>query len=90
MAQSYKLNPYHTKKIDTTISHLAIRIKIANFASAMSLGKKIGIAILVLAWVTLVVVMLAHSGVTLYNLLIVILSGFIVFVPLWKKYFNHD
>lgn len=56
----------------------------------MGLGKKIGLAVLALAWLALGTVMLARSGVTLYNLLIVIISGAIVFIPLWKKYFSHD
>lgn len=56
----------------------------------MTVGKKIGFGVLAAVWLALCVVMLAKAGVTLYNLLIVIISGIIVFVPIWKKYSDHD
>ena len=34
--------------------------------------------------------MLVARGVTLYNLLVVAISGGIVFVPLWKKFIRND
>ncbi len=46
----------------------------------------IGITILAVIWLILCFYMLSHAGVTLKNLLIMAMSGIIVFVPLYKKY----
>lgn len=62
----------------------------ANFAIAMNLGRKIGIAVLAAVWLWLAWYALAALGITLVNLLIIIMSGIIVFVPLWKKYIRND
>lgn len=51
--------------------------------------KIFGVAILVLAWGWLSWGVLA-SGVNLKNLLIVIMSAIIIFVPLYKKNFMHQ
>ena len=45
----------------------------------------IGITLLAIAWLWLAVAVLMH-GVTLMTLLTVIMSGIIVFVPVWRKY----
>ena len=54
------------------------------------LGRKIGIAVLAAVWLWLAWYALAALGITLVNLLIIIMSGIIVFVPLWKKYIRND
>ncbi|MDE7180490.1 MAG: hypothetical protein K2N88_04775 [Muribaculaceae bacterium] len=46
----------------------------------------IGLTFLAAVWVALVVLLLTAGGLTFKNLLLVIMSGIIVFVPLWKKY----
>lgn len=46
----------------------------------------IGTAILAALWIWLSWGVLSGLGVTLYSLLIVGMSGFIVFAPLWRKY----
>mgnify|MGYP006956014744 FL=1 len=56
----------------------------------MNMGKKIGIAVLAAVWLWLAWYALASLGITLVNLLIIIMSGIIVFVPLWKKYIRND
>ena len=62
----------------------------ANFAFVMNLGKKIGIGVLAAVWLWLAWYALTALGITLVNLLIIIMSGIIVFVPLWKKYIRND
>lgn len=54
----------------------------------MRTSKIIGIAILFLVWLWLVWSMLSLSGVNLRNLLLAAMSGIIVFVPLYRKYFG--
>ncbi len=56
----------------------------------MNMGKKIGIAVLAVVWLWLAWYALVALGITLVNLLIIIMSGIIVFVPLWKKYIRND
>lgn len=56
----------------------------------MNLGKKIGIGVLAAVWLWLAWYALTALGITLVNLLIIIMSGIIVFVPLWKKYIRND
>lgn len=62
----------------------------ANFAFVMNLGRKIGIGVLAAVWLWLAWYALTALGITLVNLLIIIMSGIIVFVPLWKKYIRND
>lgn len=45
-----------------------------------------GVVGLLIIYIGLSVIMIGASGFTLYNLLIIIISGIIIFVPLWKKY----
>lgn len=54
----------------------------------MKISRIAGLVLLLVVWLSLCVWMLVASGFTLYNLLIVTISGIIVFVPLWKKYFK--
>ncbi len=56
----------------------------------MNLGRKIGISVLAAVWLWLAWYALTALGITLVNLLIIIMSGIIVFVPLWKKYIRND
>lgn len=42
------------------------------------------------AWVALVVMLLVKGGVTLYNLFVVVASGIIVLVPMYKKYVKKN
>lgn len=43
-----------------------------------------------LAWVALVVMLLVNGGITLYNLFVVVASGIIVLVPMYKKYVKKN
>lgn len=52
----------------------------------MSNFKKLGLVVVVLLWLGLAWLMIDLGGFNLKNLLVVIMSGVIVFVPLWKKY----
>lgn len=54
----------------------------------MNVARYIGLAVLALAWVALAAYTLMYSGVNLKNLLIIVFSAIIIFVPLWKKYFQ--
>lgn len=46
--------------------------------------------IVALAWVALVVMLLVNGGVTLYNIFVVVASGIIVLVPMYKKYVKKN
>lgn len=48
----------------------------------------VGTVLLGSVWIWLVWVLLTAGGFTLKNVLIVIMTGIIIFVPLWKKYFK--
>lgn len=52
----------------------------------MRIGVIIGLLVLALAWLALAVYTFVYAGFNLKNLLIVVFSGIIIFVPLWKKY----
>lgn len=48
-----------------------------------------GLAILALVWIWLCQYIIRFGGgITLKNLLLIAMSGIIIFVPLWKKYFS--
>ena len=49
----------------------------------------VGIAVLALVWIWLAAFVLIRGGVTLMNILWVGISGVIVFLPLYKKYFKR-
>ncbi len=49
-----------------------------------------GFSILALVWVWLCWSLLALGGVNLKNILLVVATGIIIFVPLWKKYIRRD
>lgn len=54
----------------------------------MSIAKIIGFIILVIVWLWLVWMLLATGGFNLKNILLAAMSGIIVFVPLYKKYWK--
>lgn len=50
-----------------------------------------GILLLALVWLWLCRSLIAMGGgFTMKNTFLIIASGIIIFVPLWKKYFRHD
>lgn len=48
----------------------------------------IGIAVLAVIWVWLAWMLLAAGGVTLKNIIVLAMSGIIIFVPLVRKFSN--
>lgn len=58
--------------------------------SAMKTSAIIGLSVLLAVWLWLAYVLLSSGGVNLRNLLILAMSGIIVFVPLFKKYYRVD
>lgn len=56
----------------------------------MSKSKIIGIAILAIIWVWLVWILFMSGGFNLKNILIAAITGIIIFVPLYKKYFGKQ
>lgn len=49
----------------------------------------IGLSVLLTVWLWLAWMLLSSGGVTLRNLLILGMSGIIIFVPLFKKYVSE-
>lgn len=49
-----------------------------------------GFSFLALLWVWLSWSLIAHGGVNLKNIFLIVASGIIIFVPLWKKYIRQD
>lgn len=45
-----------------------------------------GVIFLILLWVALVMVLFVRGGINLKNILVGLMSGFIIIYPLWKKY----
>lgn len=56
----------------------------------MKLFRIIGLAVLVLVWIWLCRIVIVAGGVTLRSLFLVVASGIIIFVPLWRKYFGRE
>lgn len=52
----------------------------------MKTGTIIGIILLGIAWLWLAWALIAYGGFNLKNLLLVAMTGIIIFVPLYKKY----
>ena len=50
----------------------------------------IGLSILLLLWLWFAWMLLSAGGINLKNILILVMSGIIVFVPLVKKYFRKN
>lgn len=55
----------------------------------MKISAKIGFGLLVILWIWLAWGVLT-GGFTLYNLLIVAISGIIILVPVWRKLHKHE
>lgn len=49
-----------------------------------------GFFVLALVWIWLCWSLLALGGVNLKNLFLVVASGIVIFVPLWKKYIRKE
>lgn len=56
----------------------------------MNPAKITGFTLLALVWLWLCRSLLVLGGVNLKNILLVIATGIIIFVPLWKKYVKQD
>ncbi|MCH5222576.1 MAG: hypothetical protein J1E82_00920 [Muribaculaceae bacterium] len=55
----------------------------------MGIGKAIGFGLLALLWFWLCFLLVSSGGgLTFKNLFLIVASGIIIFVPLWKKYFR--
>lgn len=51
-------------------------------------GKIFGLIFLAIIWIWLAYYTFAYGGVTLKNILVIVISGIIIFVPLWKRYIH--
>ncbi len=57
----------------------------------MTNSQKFRFACIVLLWVLLVVYILMYSvEITLYTIFVIVTSGIVVFVPLYKKYIKNN
>ena len=56
----------------------------------MKMIRYVGLAVLALAWIWLCVTLIATGGMTLKNMFLIVASGIIIFVPLWRKYFSDQ
>jgi hypothetical protein len=57
----------------------------------MNAVKIVGILLLALVWLWLCWSLIAlGGGFTMKNAFLIVASGIIIFVPLWKKYIRHD
>ena len=57
----------------------------------MGIGKVIGFALLALLWIWLVITLvISGGGFTFKNIFLIIASGIIIFVPLWKRYIRGN
>lgn len=57
----------------------------------MGIGKAIGFALIALLWIWLCsALIISGGGPTFKNLFLIIASGIIIFVPLWKKYIRPN
>ncbi|MBP3299062.1 MAG: hypothetical protein J6L73_05255 [Muribaculaceae bacterium] len=52
----------------------------------MSTIHKFLLVVFALLWLGLAYLMLDLGGVTLYNILVALLAGALIFVPLWKRW----
>ncbi len=56
----------------------------------MGKSKLIGMTVLALVWLWLVWMLLQAGGINLKNILVAAMTGIIIFVPLYKKYFGKQ
>lgn len=52
----------------------------------MSTPHKIAFALLTLLWLGLAFLVLDLAGITLYNILVVLVAGGLILMPLWKRW----
>lgn len=50
----------------------------------------IGLSVLLIVWMWLAWMLLSSGGLTLKNILVLAMSGIIIFVPLYKKYVSDE
>lgn len=50
----------------------------------------IGLSVLLIVWIWLAWMLLSSGGLTLKNILVLGMSGIIIFVPLYKKYVSEE
>jgi hypothetical protein len=62
------------------------RIVLFTKHSAMTIWRKIILVIFLLLWLGLSWIMLDRAGITLYNILVALLAGGLIFVPIFKKW----
>lgn len=55
----------------------------------MTAGQKFRFACLATLWVMLCYLVIARRGVSFYTIFVVVASGIVVFVPLYKKYIKN-
>lgn len=56
----------------------------------MKLIKIIGLIVLAAVWLWLCRLIILSGGITLRTIFLIVASGIIIFVPLWRKYFNGE
>jgi hypothetical protein len=57
----------------------------------MNVIRTAGFILLLLLWLWLCrAVIVTGGGINLKNIFLIVASGIIIFVPLWKKYIRHD
>ena len=55
----------------------------------MNIGKSVGFIFLGILWIWLCVTLITNGGgFSFKNIFLIVTSGIIIFVPLWKKYFR--
>lgn len=64
--------------------------KKVTFAIDMKSSAVIRFVILGVIWIALVAMLIARTQITLYTIFVVLASGIVVFVPLYKKYVKND
>lgn len=61
-------------------------MKPKNSENTITAGRLVGLIFLAVLWIGLAAYILIASGVNLKNILLVTMSGIIIFYPLYKKY----
>ena len=57
----------------------------------MGIGKIIGFGLITLLWIWLCsALIMSGGGLTFKNFFLIIASGIIIFVPIWKRYFRAN
>lgn len=61
-----------------------------NFAFKMKKSVIFGITVLAIVWIWLAWILLSQGGITLKNLMVLAITGIIIFVPLYRKYIARE